>query len=124
MSRSTRLRAALRNAGGFTLVEAMFAVVLLCTGLLSVAALVSVALHTWRRAGGMTAAVVAVAETADSFGVFGVSGGGSRQYPSGTVVWDDPLPVDGRLLRVVIRANSLDSTRTELLRVAVTVPVR
>lgn len=124
MIRSTCLRFVPRASAGFTLVEAMFAVVLLSTGLLGVAALVSVAVQTWRRAGEMTAAVVAVGEIADSFRVFGVSGGGGRQYPWGTVAWDDPVPVDGWLLRVGIRASTLDSTEGELLRVAATVRVR
>lgn len=110
-------------SAGFTLVEAMLAVVLLSAGLLATAALGSVALHSWRRAGELTAAVVAAGEMADSFGVFGVSGGGSRQYPWGTLVWDDPVPVGRRLLQVAIQANPRDSTRTELLQVIATVPV-
>lgn len=112
-----------QGVGGFSLVEAMFAVVLLGSGLLAAAALVSVSVHSWRRAGEMTAAVAAVAEIADSFGVFGVSGAGSREYAWGRVVWGDPHPV-GTLMEVSLRASARDSTRTELLRVVATVPDR
>lgn len=109
-------------SAGFTLVEAMLAVVLLCTGLLATAALGSVSVRSWRHAGELTAAVVAAGEIADSFGIFGVSDGGRRRYPWGTLAWDDPAPLGGRLLRVVIHATAFDSTRAELLRVVATVP--
>lgn len=109
-------------SAGFTLVEAVLAVVLLATGLLATAALGSVSIHAWRRAGEVTAAVVAAGEIADSFAIFGVSGGGTRRYPWGTLVWDDPVPLGGRLLQVAIRASVPDSTRSELLRVTATVP--
>ena len=123
MSRPGRCRTQVPGSGGFTLVEAMFATVLLCTGLLAAATLVSVSVHAWRRAGEMTAAVVAVAEIADSFGVYGASGGGSREYAWGRVVWDDPVPV-GALAQISVRANARDSARTELLGVTATVAVR
>ena len=108
---------------GFTLVEAMLAIVLLSTGLLATAALGIGSLHSWRRAGELTGAVVAAGEIADSLGLFGVSGGGRRQYPWGTLTWDDPVPLGGRLLQVAIRASAHDTTRAELLRVTATVPV-
>lgn len=108
---------------GFTLVEALLAIVLLCTGLLATAALGSVSVHAWRRAGELTAAVVAAGEAADSFGILGVVGEGSRQYPWGTLAWDDPVPLGGRLVQVTIRASARDTARAELLRVVATVPV-
>ena len=104
--------------------EALFAVVLLSAGLLGVAALVSVSVQTWRRAGEMTAATAAVGEIADSFRIFGVSSAGSRRYPWGTVVWEDPVPLEDRLLRVGIQASALDSSRVELLRARATVRAR
>ena len=103
--------------------EAMLAIVLLCTGLLATAALATGSLHAWRRAGELAAAVVAAGETADSLGLFGVSGSGTRRYPWGALTWDDPVPLGGRLLRVVIRASAHDTGRPELLRVTATVPV-
>ena len=109
-------------SAGFTLVEAMLATMLLCTGLLAAAALGTASLHSWRRAGELAAAVVAAGEVADSLGLFGASGAGTRQYPWGALVWDDPVPLGGRLLQVVIRANAHDTTRAELLRVTATVP--
>ena len=108
-----------RGSGGFSLVEAMFALVLLCSGLLAAAALMSVAVRGWHRAGQMSVAVRAVAEIADSFGVFGVSGGGSREYGWGSVVWDAPIPT-GTLMEVELRASARAST-AELLRVVTTV---
>ena len=108
-------------SAGFTLVEAVLAVVLLSTGLLATAALGSVSVRSWRHAGELTAAVVAAGEIADSFGIFGVSDGGRRRYPWGTLVWDDPAPLGGRLLQVAFRATASDSTRAELLRVVATV---
>ena len=108
-------------SAGFTLVEAMVATVLLCTGLLAAAALGTASLHSWRRAGELAAAVVAAGEIADSLGFFGASDGGTRQYPWGTLVWDDPVPLGGRLLQVVIRASAHDTTRAELVRVTATV---
>ncbi len=110
-------------SAGFTLVEAMLAIVLLCTGLLATAALGTGSLHSWRRAGELAAAVVAAGEIADSLGLFGASGGGTREYSWGAVTWDDPVPLGGRLLQVVIRAGAHDSTRAELLRVTATVRV-
>lgn len=109
-------------SAGFTLVEAMLATVLLCTGLLAAAALGTTSLHSWRRAGELAAAVVAAGEIADSLGLFGASDGGTRQYPWGVLVWDDPVPLGGRFLQVVIRASAHDTTRAELLRVTATVP--
>ena len=122
MSRRTVSPPTAAASPGFTLVEAMLAIVLLCTGLLATAALGTASLHSWRRAGELAAAVVAAGEIADSLGLFGASGGGRRQYPWGTLVWDDPVPLGGRLLQVVIRASAQDSTRAELLRVTATVP--
>lgn len=122
MSGSTCSPPAPAARAGFTLVEAMLAIVLLCTGLLATAALGTVSLRSWRRAGELAAAVVAAGEVADSLGIFGVSVGGSRQYPWGALTWDDPVPLGGRLLQVVIRASAHDSTRAELLRVTATVP--
>lgn len=124
MSPSTCSGSGLRASSGFTLVEALFAVVLLSAGLLGVAALVSVSAKTWRRAGEMTAAAAAAAEIADSFRIFGVSSGGSRRYPWGTMDWEDPVPLGGRLLRVDIQASALDSARLELLRVRATLRAR
>lgn len=124
MNRSTCSGSGLRVSSGFTLVEALFAVVLLSAGLLGVAALVSVSVHTWRRAGEMTAAAAAVGEIADSFRIFGVSSGGSRLYTWGTVVWEDPVPLEGWLLRVGIRASALDSAGVELLHARATVRAR
>lgn len=109
-------------SAGFTLVEAMLAIVLLCTGLLAAAALGTASLHSWRRAGELAGAVAAAGEIADSLGLFGASDGGMRQYPWGVLVWDDPVPLGGRLLQVVIRASAHDTTRAELLRVTATVP--
>ncbi len=109
---------------GFTIVEAMVAIVLLSTGLLATAALGTASLRSWRRAGELTAAVAAAGELADSLGLFGASAGGTRPYPWGALAWDDPVPTGGRLARVVIRANPRDSTRVELLRVTATVPAR
>ena len=109
-------------SAGFTLVEAMLAIMLLCTGLLAAAALGTVSLHSWRRAGELAGAVAAAGEVADSLGLFGASHGGMRQYPWGVLVWDDPVPLGGRLLQVVIRASAHDTTRAELLRVTTTVP--
>lgn len=109
-------------SAGFTLVEAMLAIVLLCTGLLAAAALGTASLHSWRRAGELAAAVVAAGEIADSLGLLGASAGGTRQYPWGALVWDDPVPLGGRLLQVVIRASAHDTTRAELLRVTTIVP--
>lgn len=122
MSGSTWAPPARAAASGFTLVEAILAIVLLCTGLLAAAALGTASLHSWRRAGELTAAVVAAGEIADSLGLFGVSGGGTRAYPWGALIWDDPVPLGGRLLQVVIRASAHDSTRAELLRVTATLP--
>ena len=122
MSRPHRFGRRGQGSEGFTLVEAMFAVLLLCSGLLAVATLASVAVHSWRRAGEMTVAVVAVGEIADSFGVFGVAGGGRRQYAWGTVVWGDPIPLGAGVQQVSIRASVWDTTRTELVRVVATVP--
>ena len=123
MSGSTCSPASAPASAGFTLVEAMLAAVLLSTGLLATAALGTATLHSWRRAGELASAVVAAGEIVDSLGLFGVSGGGSRQYPWGVLAWDDPAPLGGRLLRVVVRASSHDSTRVELLRVTATVAV-
>lgn len=123
MSGSTRPRPARAAPAGFTLVEAMLAIVLLCTGLLATAALGTGSLHTWRRAGELAAAVVAAGEIADSLGLFGASDGGTRQHPWGVLAWDDPVPLGGRLLQVVVRASAHDTTRAELLRVTATVPV-
>lgn len=109
-------------SAGFTIVEAMLAIVLLCTGLLAAAALGTASLHSWRRAGDLAAAVAAAGEIADSLALFGASDGGTRRYPWGVLVWDDPVPLGGSLLRVVIRASAHDSTRAELLRVTATVP--
>ena len=122
MSASTRRPPFLAAPAGFTLVEALLAIVLLCTGLLATAALGSVSVHSWRRAGELTSAVVAAGEVADSFGIFGVSAGGHRRYPWGTLAWDDPVPLGGRLMQVAIRASAHDSTRAELVRVVATVP--
>lgn len=123
MSGSTTLLRAAVASPGFTLVEAILAIVLLSTGLLATAALGTASLRSWRRAGELAAAVVAAGEVADSFGIAGVSSGGSRQYPWGALVWDDPVPLGGRLMQVVIRASAHDSTRADLLRVTATVAV-
>ncbi len=122
MSGSRRAPSAATASAGFTLVEAMLAIMLLCTGLLATAALGTASLRSWRRAGELAAAVVAAGEIADSLGLFGASGGGTRQYPWGVLVWEDPVPLGGRLLQVVIRASAHDTTRAELLRVTATVP--
>lgn len=110
------------GSAGFTIMEAMLAIVLLCTGLLAASALGTASLHSWRRAGELSAAVVAAGEIADSLALFGASDGGMRRYPWGVLVWDDPVPLGESLLRVVIRASSHDSTRAELLRVTAMVP--
>ncbi len=122
MSGSRRAPPAATASAGFTLVEALLAIMLLCTGLLAAAALGTASLQSWRRAGELGAAVVAAGEIADSLGLFGASSGGARQYPWGVLVWEDPVPLGGRLLQVVIRASAHDTTRAELLRVTATVP--
>ena len=122
MSAQVGRRVVAAASAGFTLVEAMLAVVILATGLLAAGALGSVSMRAWRRAGEVTAAVVAAGEVADSFALFGVSVGGTRRYPWGTLAWDDPVPLGGRLLQVGIHATAPDSTRPELLRVTATVP--
>lgn len=122
MSGARRAPSAASASAGFTLVEAILAIMLLCTGLLAAAALGTASLRSWRRAGELAAAVMAAEEIADSLGLFGASGGGTRQYPWGVLVWEDPVPLGGRLLQVVIRASAHDTTRAELLRVTATVP--